>query len=251
MEFKFAPEPLFVHANLGLIDQILMNVTVNTRHAMAIGGHRIIETSRVEFDKHAAAQSGVCRPGLCDQIRNALRVAGFRLDHVQQTLNALQASFRLADDFGQQFRSQSKHFQRIQHGRRQGGSDLAVPVIRTDLMGHYIRHIDCCRDLLELKRPATSSARKAPPARSYQDHGYTYTAPHPPRETSRRAARNREEIASRRRHSCCTRLHRADSLSQGMPLIHSPLSPQEKAALHRRTMSRCRLACPPDIAASL
>jgi len=64
MEFKCALQPLFVHADAGMMDQILMNLTVNARHAMPEGGSLIIETSAVEFDELAASQSLESRPGL-------------------------------------------------------------------------------------------------------------------------------------------------------------------------------------------
>ena len=64
MEFKFAPHPLFVHADAGMMDQILMNLTVNARHAMPEGDHLIIETSDAEFDELSAAQATKSRSGL-------------------------------------------------------------------------------------------------------------------------------------------------------------------------------------------
>ncbi len=64
MEFKFSPHPLYVHADAGMMDQILMNLTVNARHAMPEGGHLIIETSDAEFDELSAAQATESRPGL-------------------------------------------------------------------------------------------------------------------------------------------------------------------------------------------
>jgi PAS domain S-box-containing protein len=63
MEFKLAPHPLFVHADAGMLDQILMNLTVNSRQAMPKGGRLIIETSEVEFDECAAVQSREFHPG--------------------------------------------------------------------------------------------------------------------------------------------------------------------------------------------
>ena len=63
VQFKFAPEPLFIHADPGMIDQILLNLTVNARDAMPKGGQIIIETSTAEFDEVTAAQSPQARPG--------------------------------------------------------------------------------------------------------------------------------------------------------------------------------------------
>ena len=64
LQFKFAPEPLLVHADPGMLDQILLNLTVNARDAMPHGGQIIIETSAVEFDAVTAAQNPQARPGL-------------------------------------------------------------------------------------------------------------------------------------------------------------------------------------------
>ncbi|MGO8764849.1 MAG: PAS domain S-box protein [Limisphaerales bacterium] len=63
MRFKFSPQPLFVHADAGMIDQVLMNLAVNSRDAMLRGGELIIETSAVDFDETASSQSAKVRPG--------------------------------------------------------------------------------------------------------------------------------------------------------------------------------------------
>jgi len=63
MQFKYAPQPLFIHADAGMMDQLLMNLTVNSRDAMPNGGQLIIETAAVEFDELAASQSAQARPG--------------------------------------------------------------------------------------------------------------------------------------------------------------------------------------------
>jgi CheY-like chemotaxis protein len=63
MHFKFAPQPLLLHADPGMIDQILMNLAVNSRDAMPNGGTLIVETSAVEVDELAVAQSAKARPG--------------------------------------------------------------------------------------------------------------------------------------------------------------------------------------------
>lgn len=61
--FKFAMQPLHVHADPNMIDQVLMNLAVNSRDAMPQGGKLVIETSAVEFDEHASSQSIQTRPG--------------------------------------------------------------------------------------------------------------------------------------------------------------------------------------------
>ena len=63
LQFKFSMQPLFVHADAGMMDQVLMNLAVNSRDAMPKGGQLIIETSDSEFDEAAASHSAQVRPG--------------------------------------------------------------------------------------------------------------------------------------------------------------------------------------------
>jgi two-component system cell cycle sensor histidine kinase/response regulator CckA len=62
-EFKFAAQPLFIHADAGMMDQVLMNLAVNSRDAMPKGGKLIIGTSAVDFDDSIPALSIQSRPG--------------------------------------------------------------------------------------------------------------------------------------------------------------------------------------------
>ncbi|HSY16878.1 MAG TPA: response regulator [Candidatus Acidoferrales bacterium] len=63
LRFNFAMEPLCLHADAGMLDQVLLNLAVNARDAMARGGKLAIETSSVEFDVTTAAQIPAARPG--------------------------------------------------------------------------------------------------------------------------------------------------------------------------------------------
>ncbi len=63
MQFRFAMEPLFIHADPGMMDQVLMNLAVNSRDAMPKGGRLVIETSTVEFDESIRGQQAHARPG--------------------------------------------------------------------------------------------------------------------------------------------------------------------------------------------
>ena len=63
MQFKLSPKPLLIHADPGMIDQILLNLTVNARDAMPSGGELIIETSELNFDELSIAKASPARPG--------------------------------------------------------------------------------------------------------------------------------------------------------------------------------------------
>ena len=63
IQFKYVPGPLLIHADAVMIDQVLMNLTLNSRDAMPNGGQLIIETAAVELDEPAAAQTPQARPG--------------------------------------------------------------------------------------------------------------------------------------------------------------------------------------------
>jgi two-component system cell cycle sensor histidine kinase/response regulator CckA len=63
LQFKFSMQPLFVNADAGMMDQVLMNLSVNARDAMPNGGKIIVETSTVEFDESIKDQYAQARPG--------------------------------------------------------------------------------------------------------------------------------------------------------------------------------------------
>ena len=63
LQLRQAPEPLLIRADAGMMDQILMNLTVNSRDAMPKGGHLVIESSAVMCDVIPSTASAAARPG--------------------------------------------------------------------------------------------------------------------------------------------------------------------------------------------
>jgi PAS domain S-box-containing protein len=63
IQFKFGMQEMFVHADAGMMDQVLLNLGLNARDAMPNGGRLVIETSAVELDKAAAEKIPHARPG--------------------------------------------------------------------------------------------------------------------------------------------------------------------------------------------
>src|SRR5437016_41777 len=63
VQFHFSPKPVYVHADLGMIEQILMNLAVNARDAMARGGQLTLSASAVETDESKRLSNSEARPG--------------------------------------------------------------------------------------------------------------------------------------------------------------------------------------------
>jgi len=62
-ETQCAPEGAFVHADPGMMEQVLMNLAVNSRDAMPKGGRLIIRTAVVTLDREIARLNPNARPG--------------------------------------------------------------------------------------------------------------------------------------------------------------------------------------------
>jgi PAS domain S-box-containing protein len=64
LQLSLAPGLGAIHADPGQIDQVIMNLVVNARDAMANGGKLLIETSNVVVDQDQADRQPGLRPGL-------------------------------------------------------------------------------------------------------------------------------------------------------------------------------------------
>ena len=62
LQLTYAPEPLYVQADTGMMGQVLLNLAVNARDAMPDGGRLIIQTTTVGVDP-SPASVGPAEPG--------------------------------------------------------------------------------------------------------------------------------------------------------------------------------------------
>jgi two-component system cell cycle sensor histidine kinase/response regulator CckA len=63
LQLNLHPKPLVTRADPGMLEHVLMNLTVNARNAMPRGGKLIIETAEKTVDEEFALQSPDARPG--------------------------------------------------------------------------------------------------------------------------------------------------------------------------------------------
>ena len=63
VQFHFSAKPVYIHADLGMIEQIVMNLVVNARDAMVGGGKLILSASAVEIDAADRQHHPESRPG--------------------------------------------------------------------------------------------------------------------------------------------------------------------------------------------
>jgi two-component system cell cycle sensor histidine kinase/response regulator CckA len=63
LQVNYAPNLPLVHADPGMMEQILMNLSINARDAMPKGGTLFVDTAAVKFDETAARRMAGASPG--------------------------------------------------------------------------------------------------------------------------------------------------------------------------------------------
>lgn len=84
IQFNFAARLPKVHADTGMMEQVLLNLAVNARDAMPKGGRLIITTSAVEVDASHALQFTEARPGLFVRLSMADTGTGIETAHLSR-----------------------------------------------------------------------------------------------------------------------------------------------------------------------
>jgi PAS domain S-box-containing protein len=72
MHLTYSAQPVFVRADAGMLEQVLLNLVVNSRDAMPAGGRLVIETAVAEIDRAAVLQHPQWREGtfVCLSVRD-------------------------------------------------------------------------------------------------------------------------------------------------------------------------------------
>src|ERR1022692_1986901 len=83
LHFNARPFPSMVKADPGLIEQVIMNLAVNSRDAMPHGGKLTIETSNVTLDDSYARMHSPVKPG--EFVMLAISDTGLGMDAETQT----------------------------------------------------------------------------------------------------------------------------------------------------------------------
>jgi len=63
LEARYMPQKAMVRADAGMMEQVLMNLAVNSRDAMPKGGRLVIETTSADFDATTLPPCNLARPG--------------------------------------------------------------------------------------------------------------------------------------------------------------------------------------------
>jgi signal transduction histidine kinase/DNA-binding response OmpR family regulator len=96
-QFDYASDLPPIHADPGLIEQVIMNLAVNARDAMPRGGQLVVSTSLVDVDaSHVERHPGEARPGrfICLSITDT----GGGIDHL--TMSRIFEPFFTTKEFG-------------------------------------------------------------------------------------------------------------------------------------------------------